>query len=144
MEQALAVAKESGEPVGLFFVDLDDFKAINDERGHHAGDELLCKVADRLLGRVRAADTVARLGGDEFAIVLSGVRTQGEVEVAAKRVLAAFEQPFELGGGPLQLAASLGRAVWPEDAAEIEALMRHADSEMYRAKRAARAGAAVG
>ena len=139
MEHALAVAKESGEPVGLFFVDLDGFKAINDERGHQAGDELLCRVAERLLGTVRSADTVARLGGDEFAIVLSGVRTQSEMEAAAKRVLAAFDEPFEVGHKPLQLGASLGRAVWPEDAAEIEALMRHADSEMYRAKRAARA-----
>ena len=67
------------------------------------------------------------------------MRTQSEVEAAAKRVLAAFDQPFEVGDKPLQLGASLGRAVWPEDAAEIEALMRHADSEMYRAKRAARA-----
>ena len=79
---------ESGEPVGLFFVDLDDFKASTTSCGHHAGDELLCRVAERLLGTVRSADTVARLGGDEFAIVLSGVQDAREVEAAAERVLA--------------------------------------------------------
>ena len=140
MEHALAVARESGEPVGLFFIDLDDFKSVNDERGHHAGDELLCKVADRLLGRIRSGDTVARLGGDEFAIVLSGVNSRAEVEATAARVLAAFDEPFEVGGTRIALGASLGRAVWPEDAAEVEALMRHADAAMYRAKRTARAG----
>jgi len=141
MEQALAAAGASGEPVGLFFVDLDDFKSVNDEWGHHAGDEVLCEVARRLLRTVRATDTVARLGGDEFAIVLSGVENNTEVDAAAERVQRAFDEPFTVSDEPLTLGASVGRAVWPDDAAEIEALMRHADAEMYRAKRAARAGA---
>jgi diguanylate cyclase (GGDEF)-like protein len=144
IEKALAVAGESGEPVGLFFVDLDGFKAINDELGHHAGDELLCRVADRLLGTVRSNDTVARLGGDEFAIVLSGVGSHAVVDAAAERVARAFDEPFAVGGDQLMLGASVGRAVWPEDAYEIEALMRHADAAMYREKRAARARARVG
>jgi diguanylate cyclase (GGDEF)-like protein len=138
MEQALATAGESDEPVGLFFVDLDDFKNVNDEWGHHAGDEVLCEVARRLLTTVRASDTVARLGGDEFAIVLSGVEDNSVVDAAAERVLRAFDEPFLVGDDPLRLGASVGRAVWPDDAAELEALMRHADAEMYRAKRAAR------
>ena len=137
MVQALEAARESGEPVGLFFVDLDGFKAVNDEWGHPVGDELLCQVAARLLDTVRTGDTVARLGGDEFAIVLSGVSTQGELEAAAERVALAFELPFEIGGDRVAIAASVGRATWPEDASEIEALMRHADSDMYRAKRSA-------
>jgi diguanylate cyclase (GGDEF)-like protein len=141
MEQALAVAGESGEPVGLFFVDLDDFKSVNDELGHHAGDELLCRVAERLLGTIRSGDTVARLGGDEFAIVLSRVAGRAVVEAAAERVARAFDQPFDVAGEQVSLRASVGRAVWPEDAAEIEPLMRHADAEMYREKRAARARA---
>jgi diguanylate cyclase (GGDEF)-like protein len=81
---------------------------------------------------------VARLGGDEFAIVLSQVTGTEEIEAAAERVAAAFEQPFEVGGDELRVGASIGRAVWPEDAPEVEALMRHADASMYRAKRAAR------
>jgi diguanylate cyclase len=129
----------TGHPVGLFFVDLDDFKRVNDQHGHHAGDELLCQVAHRLLDTVRAVDTVARLGGDEFAIVLAGNVDPSEVQAAAARVERAFETPFEVAGVELSLGASVGLALWPDDAREIEALMRHADAEMYRAKRAARA-----
>jgi diguanylate cyclase (GGDEF)-like protein len=138
MDEALRTARETGEPVGLFFVDLDDFKAVNDEWGHPVGDELLCQVADRLLDTVRSGDTVARLGGDEFAIVLSGVSTQDELDAAAERVTLAFDEPFAIAGDDVCIAASVGRATWPEDAAELEALMRHADSEMYRAKRSSR------
>jgi diguanylate cyclase (GGDEF)-like protein len=144
MDEALRVARESGEPVGLFFVDLDRFKDVNDERGHHAGDELLRQVAQRLLATVRSDDTVARLGGDEFAIVLSRAGTDAEIEAAARRVAEAFLEPFVVAGEALTLGASVGRAIWPEDAIEIEALMRHADAEMYRAKRAARPHAVVG
>jgi len=119
-------------------VDLDGFKAVNDERGHAVGDQLLCQVASRLLDRVRTTDTVARLGGDEFAIVLSDVGSAAEIEKAAERVAEAFVEPFEVGDEQLTVGASIGRAIWPEDAAEVEALMRHADASMYRAKRASR------
>jgi diguanylate cyclase (GGDEF)-like protein len=139
MQSVLSRANSTGRPVGLFFVDLDDFKNVNDEHGHHAGDELLQQVAGRLLGTVRAGDTVARLGGDEFAIVLSGISDQSEVDAAADRVARAFEEPFVVGDAVLTLGASVGLAMWPDDAREVEALMRHADAEMYRAKRAARA-----
>jgi diguanylate cyclase (GGDEF)-like protein len=138
IERALGRARSSDAPLGLFFVDLDDFKAVNDERGHAVGDELLCQVASRLLDTVRATDTVARLGGDEFAIVLSDVSSASEIDAAAERVAAAFEWPFEVGSETLVVGASIGRAIWPEDAAEVEALMRHADASMYRAKRASR------
>ena len=141
MERALAAAEDTGRPVGLLFLDLDDFKSVNDQRGHHAGDELLRLVAERLLGTVRASDTVARLGGDEFAIVLAEMEDPDEVDVAAERVLRAFADPFAVAGAPLALGASVGQAVWPDDAAEVEALMRHADAAMYRAKRAAAVGA---
>jgi diguanylate cyclase (GGDEF)-like protein len=138
MEHALGRARDEEAPLGLFFVDLDDFKTVNDELGHAVGDELLCQVAARLLDRVRTTDTVARLGGDEFAIVLTDATSTSEIEAAAARVAEAFDEPFEVGGEQLTVGASIGHAVWPEDAQEIEALMRHADAEMYRAKRAAR------
>jgi diguanylate cyclase (GGDEF)-like protein len=137
MEHALAVARETGKSFGLLFVDLDDFKGVNDELGHHAGDELLREVSRRLLAGVRG-DTVARLGGDEFGILLSGVNGATDAEVAVERVMQAFDDPFLVAGEVLSLSASVGRALWPEDAVEMEALMRHADAEMYRAKRAAR------
>jgi diguanylate cyclase (GGDEF)-like protein len=134
-EEALAAARESGTPVGLFFLDLDDFKSVNDERGHPAGDEVLRLVAERLMGTIRAGDTVGRLGGDEFAIVLPEVGDNGQVEAAAERVAGVFEQPFVIDGSALRLGASVGRAIWPDDGFEIEALIRHADAAMYRAKR---------
>src|SRR5205814_5434095 len=139
MEGALDRARSSQAPLGLFFVDLDGFKAVNDGRGHAVGDELLCQVASRLLDRVRATDTVARLGGDEFAIVLTDINSPAEIERAAERVAAAFEEPFTVAGEELPVGASIGRAIWPEDAAEVEALIKHADASMYRAKRASRA-----
>jgi diguanylate cyclase (GGDEF)-like protein len=138
IEHALGRARGGDAPVGLFFVDLNGFKAVNDERGHAVGDELLGQVASRLLDTVRSSDTVARLGGDEFAIVLSDAGSAAEIEAAARRVEGAFEAPFEVGGESLSVGASIGRAIWPEDAGEIEALMKHADAEMYRAKRASR------
>jgi diguanylate cyclase (GGDEF)-like protein len=134
MESALAAARETGESFGLLFVDLDDFKGVNDELGHHAGDELLGEVSRRLVGAVRD-DLVARLGGDEFGILLSGIKGRADADVAVERVQHAFDDPFLVAGELLPLSASVGRAVWPDDAVEIEALMRHADAEMYRAKR---------
>src|SRR5689334_20110240 len=142
MEQAMAAAERSGRPVGLFFVDLDCFKAVNDEWGHAVGDELLQLVAVRLLATVRAGDTVARLGGDEFAIILSDVTSADEVDAAAARVEEAFGEPFVIGEHALNVGASVGRAIWPEHGSDIEPLMRRADSEMYRAKRAAKQRAA--
>jgi diguanylate cyclase (GGDEF)-like protein len=137
IEKAVGAAEANGTPVALFFLDLDDFKSVNDDQGHPAGDELLCLVAERLLGTVRSDDTVARLGGDEFGIVLSNSREKAEIEAAAERVARAFEEPFVVEGKPIRVGASVGTAVWPDDASEIEALMRHADAAMYRAKRVA-------
>jgi diguanylate cyclase (GGDEF)-like protein len=136
-EEALAEAEEVGTPVGLFFLDLDEFKAVNDERGHAAGDEVLRLVAERLQGTIRADDTVGRLGGDEFAIVLPDVGDNGEIKAAAERVAGVFEQPFVVDGAALPIGASVGQAIWPDDGFEIEALIRHADAAMYRAKREA-------
>ena len=131
---AVTAARERTEPVALFYVDLDEFKSVNDHRGHAAGDALLCQVADRLLSTVRAGDTVARLGGDEFAIVLRGVTSEAEVDAATERIEEAFSEPFEIFGEPLTIGASVGRATWPDDCGEIESLMRHADAAMYGAK----------
>jgi diguanylate cyclase (GGDEF)-like protein len=120
--------------IGLLFVDLDGFKAVNDEHGHEVGDALLQAAARRLAGLVRDEDTVARLGGDEFAIILAGVPSAAEVAEAGRRVREAFADPFAVAGVTVRIGASVGEARWPTDGDTAEALLRHADTAMYREK----------
>jgi diguanylate cyclase (GGDEF)-like protein len=132
---AVHEAHERGSLVTLFYVDLDRFKPVNDEYGHEIGDALLAAVGERLRACTRATDVVARLGGDEFAILVAASvgdnldRVQGRIE-------GAFEQPFVLGGRRVCLGASVGRAVYPHDASDAAALLRHADAAMFESKRA--------
>jgi len=118
-----------------FYIDLDGFKPINDRYGHPVGDELLRQVADRLMDCVRPVDTVARLGGDEFAVLVQDIRSPSEIDAVAQRLASAFAAPFEVGGWPLQVTASIGRADWPVDAEEVDALIQRADAAMYEIKR---------
>jgi diguanylate cyclase (GGDEF)-like protein/PAS domain S-box-containing protein len=129
LEHALARHGRLRHQIGVLFVDLDDFKAVNDGRGHSAGDELLQCVAMRLHASVRAVDTVARLGGDEFAVLVEG----GDPEVTSHRILDAFRQPFRLGVDDVYIHASVGVALadGTDDAGE---LLRNADVAMYSAK----------
>ncbi len=135
-EQTLEHARSASVPLGLFYVDLDRFKEINDAHGHEAGDELLREVAARLLSVVRAHDTVARLGGDEFAIILRDAADRSQVDAAIDRVARAFATPFSIAGSEVRIGASVGRAIWPHDGDELAVLLRHADASMYTAKRA--------
>ena len=120
--------------VAVLFVDLDDFKPVNDRLGHAAGDQVLQLMAKRLLGCVRSADTVARLGGDEFGILLEDADEAQALE-AAERVLAAFEQRFELAGEAVRISGCVGIAVNGADVRDVEELLRAADRAMYEAKR---------
>jgi diguanylate cyclase (GGDEF)-like protein len=115
-------------------LDLDNFKQVNDTMGHPVGDGLLVAVADRLSACVREVDTVARLGGDEFAIIQLGARQPDDAEVLAARIVAAFLQPFEVGGHQIMTGVSIGVAVAPGDGASYETLMRDADIALYLAK----------
>jgi diguanylate cyclase len=127
--------RDLGHPFALVLVDLDDFKAINDGLGHHAGDRLLHAVGERLRGCVRSVDTVARLGGDEFAVILDGV---GDTPaIVSQRILAALRQPFHIDGHLLSLGASLGIVEPHPDEAELTAdvLLHRADGAMYAGKR---------
>jgi diguanylate cyclase (GGDEF)-like protein/PAS domain S-box-containing protein len=138
IEHAVAQQARDEQNVAVLFVDLDDFKAINDEMGHGVGDELLVGVAGRLRSGVRSADTVARLGGDEFGILLERVSGSNEVVQAAERILSAFNEPFVVHGDRIQLNLSIGVTVSGEGDADVgvDELLRRADLAMYAAKRA--------
>jgi diguanylate cyclase (GGDEF)-like protein len=124
--------------VGLLFIDLNDFKAVNDLYGHEAGDELIRQAATRLDAIGRDADRVARLGGDEFALILANVSRDDQVRAAEQRVRDAFVEPFLLGETPISISTSVGGGVWPHDGRTVKELVRHADAAMYRDKAALR------
>lgn len=135
-DQAIARAHREGARVGLLFLDLDDFKDVNDTLGHAEGDRLLQLVTDRLRGTLRESDTVARFGGDEFVVLLPAVTDDGAA-VAAKIQLALKER-FVIAGRHVQVTASIGRAVYPDDGADFGELLKRADIRMYEAKTARR------
>lgn len=135
--QALSRLKRERERVGLLFIDLDQFKLVNDALGHGAGDELLQAVAVRLGAVARSHDTVARLGGDEFVILCESLADDEEAITIARRVMAQFAEPFEIGGSRLFVSASIGVTTTPVD--DPEDLLRDADVAMYRAKQLGRA-----
>ncbi len=135
---ALAGAARDGHMVALMFLDLDGFKPVNDTYGHAAGDAVLVEVGRRLQQALRAGDTVARLAGDEFVVLLPNVADRGAAEVAARKVDAVFDRPFDVDGSQVQITASTGLALWPDDGGDYRALLREADLAMYRAKAARR------
>jgi diguanylate cyclase (GGDEF)-like protein len=131
---SLADGRRSAGQAAVLLLDLDRFKEINDTLGHAAGDELLRQLAERLRRALRESDTVARLGGDEFGIVMR-VGGAADVRDAAARIHNALEQPFEIEGLRLEVGASIGAALFPENAIDAETLVRFADVAMYTAKR---------
>jgi diguanylate cyclase (GGDEF)-like protein len=131
---ALADAERSGTKVGFLLLDLDRFKEVNDTLGHPVGDRLLRIVAHRLTHSVRPGDLVARLGGDEFAVLLPAVREVGAAREVAARLRAALSDPIRLEGMSFDIEASVGIALYPDDATGFELLMQHADVAMYLAK----------
>ena len=133
--QAIATAKRRMSRLALLFVDLDDFKQINDQLGHVAGDQALQKVALRLGQSIREADTVSRYGGDEFVILLTEVSQSADAALIAGKLLAALGEPLRVGDHDLRMTASIGISVYPDDGQSIEVLIGHADAAMYRAKR---------
>jgi diguanylate cyclase (GGDEF)-like protein/PAS domain S-box-containing protein len=138
LRHALGRAKRTGKTLGVMFIDIDHFKTINDTLGHTAGDELLLEMARRLRACVREDDTVARIGGDEFTIILAELRHPEDAVNVAQKVLEAVQWPLTIGGMPIVVTASVGISLYPSDGADPEALLRNADSAMYRAKEAGR------
>lgn len=134
VQQALSQAKRDLSRLALIFVDLDDFKSINDTYGHHAGDLLLCSAARRMEGCVRNADTVGRLGGDEFLVLLATIDKEQDATLVAGKIRDALSQPFDLDGSRLSITCSIGVAIYPEHGADAITLSKSADAAMYLAK----------
>lgn len=138
LEHALALARRESSRVALLFIDLDRFKSINDTLGHHVGDELLIAVSQRLRQCVRESDLVARLGGDEFVVMLPGLDQSPAAASVAEKIVASIGEPYLIGAHTLYTTPSVGIAIYPEDGADGESLMRNADAAMYHAKSAGR------
>ena len=134
LQQAIRHAHRYGGKVCILYVDLDRFKDINDHHGHHVGDAVLTEVAKRLTSSIRDSDTVARLGGDEFAVLLEGVQGREDCLTAAHTIEQALNAGTEFFGLDVVIAASIGLAIYPDDGADEDALIRAADAAMYRVK----------
>jgi diguanylate cyclase (GGDEF)-like protein len=132
---ALARRVRQGTSLGVIFIDLDEFKQINDEFGHVVGDEVLVSVAHRLQREVRDGDTVARYGGDEFVVLCEDLASELTADPLARRLARAISQPVTAGGRLLETSASIGVVVESDPATDPEALLARADAEMYRHKR---------
>ena len=139
LEASVNEAREKGSKMAIMFVDLDRFKWVNDTMGHAAGDALLKEVARRLNACVKKG-TVARLGGDEFTAIIPGITGQGDVSTIAKDMLERLNQGFMLEGGKTYISGSVGISIFPDDAEDMEGLMKRADEAMYRLKDAGRNG----
>ena len=136
--QAMRRSERSGKPFAVMFVDLDRFKPVNDTYGHEVGDQLLKAVSERMQACVRGEDTVARSGGDEFIVVMAELARGLDAGIVGEKILKELARPFEVGSHRLDIGASIGISVYPDDARDVKTLLLHADAAMYHAKHAGR------
>lgn len=136
LDAALQTAGHHKNPLALLFLDVNDFKGINDVHGHAMGDRVLCVIARRLEGCVRETDLVARMGGDEFTVLLADIQSPEAVSAKVQQILAVMAQPLSAEFGAVKMpSCSIGVAFYPADGADADSLLSHADDEMYRVKR---------
>jgi diguanylate cyclase (GGDEF)-like protein/PAS domain S-box-containing protein len=135
---AIAQALRQQTLLAVCYLDLDDFKPINDRYGHEIGDRVLIKVAERLTAMIRDSDTVARIGGDEFVLLLAGAATPTDFRPALDRLVAEIAAPCQVDNRKLSVTASIGVAICPLDDSDPDTILRHADQAMYYAKQAGR------
>ncbi len=134
IDQEIKKSRRDGLLLAILFIDLDRFKEVNDTLGHEMGDKLLVEAAERIRSCVRESDTVARLGGDEFTIILNDLEDHGSVERITQSILDKLSEPFVLGEDLTYVSASIGITLYPDDASDIDELLRNADQAMYAAK----------
>ena len=134
-------AGRSRQRFAMFFIDLDNFKDVNDSLGHAVGDQLLVVTGARVLAALRDADTVARLGGDEFLVIIPDVSSEIQVEEVAERLIRTISEPLELNGRKVVARCSIGIALFPDNGSTVETLMANADNAMYQAKAAGQGSA---
>ncbi len=136
LTQEIRNAQRENRSIAVFFIDLDQFKEVNDTLGHHLGDLLLVEVAKRISAHLRVSDTVARLGGDEFTVIIPHLQNQDQVETLAQSLLNRLSEPFSIEGieHQIYISASLGITLYPADATEVEQLLKNADQALYEAK----------
>lgn len=135
LDTAMQKSKQNADLLAICFVDLDEFKGINDRMGHLSGDNLLIAAAGRMLQAVRDDDSVVRLGGDEFVLLLGGLSSIKELDQLLKRILELLSSPFMIDGQPALISASIGATIFPMDTSSVSHLLAHADIAMYEAKR---------
>ena len=134
LRQAISLARRTQKYLGVIFIDLDEFKTINDTLGHDQGDELLREVADRISGKMREEDTVCRAGGDEFIILVQNLLDPEDLSKVAEKIKDCFSESYRLKGQDFNIKASVGLARYPSDGEDIDTLIRNADIDMYKAK----------
>ena len=134
LASGIARADRNRRKLGVIYIDLDQFKPINDQFGHETGDCLLQAIARRLNDTMRRIDTVSRIGGDEFIICLEQIKSEQDAIAASRKIAEALEPSFSILGHPISVSASIGIAVYPDHGSNINDLLRHADQAMYRAK----------
>jgi len=134
LRQDIAAAARANECLTVGFLDLDNFKFINDSLGHSVGDELLKSVAERLVGCLRGNDTIARYGGDEFAFVIYGCKDETMIAALMNRILRTIDRPFDIAGHRFFVSGSIGISFYPKDGKDVDTLLKNADAAMYRAK----------
>jgi diguanylate cyclase (GGDEF)-like protein/PAS domain S-box-containing protein len=134
LHQSIIISKRNSEKFALLFIDLDQFKKINDSLGHHIGDEVLIEVAKRLTNAIREEDTLARLGGDEFTIILKDVKNIQSASTVAQKIIEIIKEPILISSHTLYISSSIGISMYPDDSTNDDNLIKYADAAMYKAK----------
>ncbi len=133
-DKAIGRAKREQSRAAILFIDLDDFKTVNDTFGHDAGDHVLQSVADRLSDSIRDVDTAARIGGDEFIVILNGINSSDDASAVAEKLMSAIPQAIDYNNNPINIGASIGIAIYPDHASNSDELLKYADTAMYSVK----------